>query len=112
MTDLIKRIEIGEETFEDRMAVTNRICPAMLIPTDAPFRSVQIVIDAVERLLPGVDVVIKTCGAHVPGWTAVILDDHPEEGEPWWLGGFADTPARALLAALLKALDRDNDQIG
>jgi len=108
MGDLIERVEIGEETFEDRIAVTNRICPATPIPTDAPFESVQIVIDAVDRLLPGADISLQTCGAHVPGWDATVSEQYPEEGEPWLVGGFGETPARALLVALLKTLDRDN----
>lgn len=105
MTDLITRIEDGNETYEDRIAVSERLSePGEPSPVHAPFENVQVVIDAVERLLPGSNVFISKLASHN---TMTAIEVSGRRGG--WFLSYATTPARALLSALLKALDRDDD---
>ena len=58
-----------------------------------------------ERVLPGCDYELRSCGPHMVGARAEIWDDLPETGDPWTAAcEHADTPALALLIAMVEAL--------
>ena len=109
MTELIKRVENGQETFDERVDIARRVHFGKAGPIHALFENVQTVIDAVEEVFPGLDIIVQNTGHHIPMWHGVLSEQAPEQGDKWTTVGMAETPAPALLAALLRAMDRPND---
>jgi hypothetical protein len=66
--------------------------------------SLDAVVELVEREMPGVSWSVGDAGPHVPGYSAEIREDAPEDGDRWRTKAqYSDIPAVALLLALIEA---------